>query len=226
MSQNLLHFLSELASNNHKDWMDAHRDWYQEVRAYFLNEVEGMLAGIVQWEPEIANFRAKDCVFRQYRDIRFSSNKDPYKINLAAYFAVGGKKSVGPGYYLHIQPGQSFLAGGIWMPKADILKSIRQEIDYNGEELISIFNQPTFKDAFGGMEGEKLKTSPKGYDSEHPHIDLLRFKSFIVSSPISDKEISSGNYKKTALSKFRLMKPFHDFLAKATEPSEDGAGIL
>lgn len=226
MSKNLLQFLKELASNNHKEWMDANRAWYQETRADFLEEVEEILKGIVRWEPEMANFRAKDCVFRQNRDIRFSANKDPYKINFAAYFSVGGKKSAGPGYYLHIQPGESFLAGGIWMPQADVLKSIRQEIDYNGKELLDILNKPAFKKTFGGMEGEKLKTSPKGYDADHPHIDLLRHKSFIVSSPLKDGEITNGSYKKTALARFEMMKPFQDFLSRATEPGEDGAGFL
>jgi uncharacterized protein (TIGR02453 family) len=226
MSKNYLPFLSELSQNNHKDWMDANRDWYQEVRAEFLEDVDFLLKAISHWEPEMSNFKAKDCVFRQNRDIRFSANKEPYKINFAAYFSVGGKKSNGPGYYLHIQPGQSFLAGGIWMPPADILKKIRQEIDYSGNELSAILEEPDFKKAFGGLEGEQLKTTPKGYESDHPYIDLLRFKSFIVSIPLSDQEINSGKFRQKAIEHFKKMKPFHDFLARAIEESESGEGLL
>ncbi|SIS49616.1 DUF2461 domain-containing protein [Belliella pelovolcani] len=221
-----LNFLKELANNNSKEWMDTNRDWYQEVRAVFLEDVAELLEGVSSWEPALAGFKAKDCVFRQNRDIRFSANKAPYKTNLAAYFSVGGKKSNGPGYYLHIQPGESFIAGGIWMPPADILKKIRQEIDYSGEELLKILNEPNFKKHFSSLEGEQLKTSPRDYDTEHPHIDLLRYKSFIVSTPLADKDISSGNFKTKTLDAFRLMKPFHDFLHQAVDEAESGEGLL
>jgi len=226
MSKNYLPFLYELSLNNHKDWMDANRDWYQEVRAEFLGDVDFLLKEISHWEPEMSNFKAKDCVFRQNRDIRFSTNKEPYKTNFAAYFAVGGKKSNGPGYYLHIQPEQSFLAGGIWMPSAEILKKIRQEIDYSGNELTEILQEPEFKKAFSGLEGEKLKTTPKGYEADHPHIDLLRHKSFIVSTLILDEEINSGKFRQKAISHFKKVKPFHDFLSRAIEESESGEILL
>ncbi|PRY86263.1 DUF2461 domain-containing protein [Mongoliibacter ruber] len=226
MSKNYLSFLSHLAENNHKDWMDANRDWYQEVRAEFIDDVAELLAGISTWEPALSAFKPKDCVFRQNRDVRFSANKDPYKTNLAAYFSVGGKKSNGPGYYLHIQPGGSFIAGGIWMPPADVLKNIRQEIDYSGEELLNILNEKTFKQHFSSLEGEQLKTSPRDYDSAHPYIDLLRYKSFIVSTPLEDKDISSGNFKTKTIDAFRVMKPFHDFLHKASDEAESGEGLL
>lgn len=206
--------------------MDANRDWYQEVRAEFIEDVAELLAEISKWEPELSAFKPKDCVFRQNRDVRFSANKDPYKTNLAAYFSVGGKKSNDPGYYLHLQPGGSFIAGGIWMPPADVLKKIRQEIDYSGQELMNILNEKTFKKNFSSLEGEKLKTSPRDYDAEHPFIDLLRYKSFIVSTPLADKDISTGNFKTKALESFVLMKPFHDFLHKAVDESESGEGLL
>jgi uncharacterized protein (TIGR02453 family) len=226
MSQQYLKFLQALAENNHKDWMDANRDWYLEVRGNFLKDVEELLKEISTWEPAFLTLQAKDCVFRQNRDVRFSANKDPYKINLAAYFAAGGKKSNGPGYYLHIQPGQSFIAGGIWMPPADTLKKIRQEIDYSGGELKMILSDPDFKKAFKGLEGDQLKTTPKGFDPENPHIDLLRFKSFIVSTPLSDIDVISGKFKQKVIDSFRKMKPFHDFLSRAVDETESGEGFL
>jgi uncharacterized protein (TIGR02453 family) len=174
----------------------------------------------------LSSFKAKDCVFRQNRDVRFSSNKDPYKINFAAYFSVGGKKSIGPGYYVHVQPGNSFLAGGIWMPESESLKKIRQEIDYSGKELNAILNEPKFKKTFSGLEGDRLKTTPKGYDQDHPYIELLKYKSFIVSNPISNVEVSSGSFKKKAVEGFKLMKPFHDFLSRAIDESDSGDGLI
>jgi uncharacterized protein (TIGR02453 family) len=226
MNNQYLKFLETLSQNNNKIWMDANRDWYLKIRESLLADVEILLQGISQWEPELSSFKAKDCVFRQNRDIRFSANKDPYKTNLAAYFSVGGKKSSGPGYYLHIQPGQSFIAGGIWMPPADVLKKIRQEIDYSGKELQAILDGTEFKKTFGAMQGETLKTSPKGYESDHPFIDLLRFKSFIVSTPLEDSMIPDGSFRSHTIEIFRQMKPFHDFLMKAAEDVEDGEGLL
>ena len=226
MDNQYLKFLETLSQNNNKTWMDANRDWYLKIRESLLADVEEVLQGITQWEPELSGFKAKDCVFRQNRDVRFSANKDPYKTNLAAYFSVGGKKSSGPGYYLHIQPGQSFIAGGIWMPPADVLKKIRREIDYSGKELQAILDQSEFQKTFGGLQGETLKTSPKGYESDHQYIDLLRFKSFIVSTPLKDSMISDGSFKNYTMEIFKQMKPFHDFLNKASEDVEDGEGLL
>lgn len=226
MDNQYLKFLETLSQNNNKTWMDANRDWYLKIKERLLADVEVILQAVTQWEPLLSGFKAKDCVFRQNRDVRFSANKDPYKTNLAAYFSVGGKKSSGPGYYLHIQPGQSFIAGGIWMPPADVLKKIRQEIDYSGKELQSILEEPEFKKTFGGLQGDTLKTSPKGYEADHPFIELLRFKSFIVSTPLKDKLITDGSFRDHSIEVFRQMKPFHDFLNKAAEDVNDGEGLL
>lgn len=226
MAKQLLTFLTELADNNNKEWMDSHRSWYLEVREYFLTEVNELLKGLVAIEPGLETLSAKDCVFRQNRDIRFSPDKRPYKTNFAAYFAVGGKKSAGPGYYVHVQPGASFLAGGIWMPPADVLKRIRQEIDYSGKELDDILKASVFKKHFQVMNGEKLKTSPRDYPADHPYIDYLRFKSFEISKPLSDDQVNNGTYKEDALKAFKALKPFNDFLARALDDVEDGSGIL
>ena len=221
-----LEFLSALAQNNHKDWMDANKKWYLETRERFLEDVGVLLKELTELEPELAAFKPKDCVFRQNRDIRFSANKDPYKTNFGAYFSPKGKKSPGPGYYLQVQPGNSFLAGGIWMPDSDTLRKIRKEIDYSGAELKEIENEPEFKKLFKEIEGEKLKTSPREYEADHPYIEYLRLKSFTVSHPILDKAVESGAFLTFALDGFRRMKPFNDFLAKAIEDVEDGSGIL
>lgn len=221
-----LDFLSALAEHNSKEWMDANKKWYLDTREKLLEDVALMLKQIAELEPALAAFKPKDCVFRQNRDIRFSANKDPYKTNFGVYFAPGGKKSPGPGYYLQIQPENSFIAGGIWMPDTDTLKKIRKEIDYSGAELAQLESDPQFNQFFSKIEGEKLKTSPRDYDADHPYIEYLKLKSFTVSYPISDKAIDSGVFIQFALDGFRRMKSFNDFLARAIEDVEDGSGIL
>ncbi|WP_192347962.1 DUF2461 domain-containing protein [Algoriphagus sp. Y33] len=221
-----LPFLTALAEHNSKEWMDANKKWYLETRAEFLEDVAVLLKGIGEWEQELLVFKPKDCVFRQNRDIRFSANKLPYKNNFGAYFSPKGKKSEGPGYYLQIQPDNSFVAGGIWMPMAETLKKIRREIDYSGGELVKIESNPEFKALFGQIDGEKLKTSPRDYEADHEFIDYLRLKSFTVSSKISDGDIESGSFINIALEGFRKMIPLQQFLAQAIEDVEDGSGLL
>jgi uncharacterized protein (TIGR02453 family) len=221
-----LDFLTALAQNNHKDWMDANKSWYQRTRASLLEDAEVLLAEMVGLEPSLAAFKAKNCLFRQNRDVRFSANKNPYKTNFGVYFSPTGKNSPGPGYYLQIQPGNSFLAGGIWMPEAEVLKKIRKEIDFSGAQLQQIEHSPSFKKLFSGIEGEKLKTSPRDYEASHPYIDYLKLKSFTVSHPISDQAIHTGAFIKFALDGFFTMKPFIDFLSQALEEVEDGADLL
>lgn len=222
----VLDFLKELSSNNSKDWMDANRDWYEEVKQSLLEDVAEILAALSISQPLFSELRPKDCIFRQNRDVRFSANKQPYKTNMAAYFSVGGKKSVGPGYYLHLQPGASFVGGGIYMPDAATLKKIRQEIDYSGKELERILHQSEFHAYFGDMEGEQLKTSPRDYAMDHPYIRYLKYKSFIVSRPITDQDISSGSHVGLAVTAFEKMRPFHEFLERAIAAPEDDASLL
>lgn len=206
--------------------MDANKKWYLETRETLLEDVAVMLRQLTDLEPDLAAFKPKDCVFRQNRDVRFSANKDPYKTNFGIYFSPQGKKSPGPGYYVQIQPGNSFMAGGIWMPETETLKKIRKEIDYSGAELKQIENDPEFKQLFPKIDGEKLKTSPRDYEADHPYIEHLKLKSFTVSHPISDKAVDSGVFINSALDGFRRMKPFNDFLTRAIEEVEDGSGIL
>lgn len=221
-----LKFLSQLAENNTKEWMDANKKWYQDTRAEFLEDVEVFLKQLSELEPEFSTFKPKECVFRQNRDIRFSANKNPYKLNFGAYFSPGGKKSDGPGYYVQVQPGNSFFGGGIWMPPSDVLKKIRKEIDYSGAELEKLESEAEFKKLFGEISGEKLKTSPRDYEADHPYIEYLKLKSFTVTRPISNKDVDSGNYINLAMEGFRKMKPFNDFLAQAIEDVEGGGDIL
>lgn len=210
-------FLASLEKNNNKPWFGEHRSDYEAAKNDFEIFVDEIRKELVVIEPLLADQRAKDMVFRIFRDVRFSKDKTPYKANFGAYFCKGGKKSPLGGYYFHLQPGKSFLAGGIWMPEGPMLKAIRQEIDYNFQEFEGIMNDKAFKKLFKKMEGESLKTLPQGYTADNPAIEYLKMKSFIVTTPLPDANLGS----KTAVSKivktFTLIKPLVDFLNKAVD---------
>lgn len=211
----IMNFLSELKQNNTREWMQEHKKQYEDARSSFIEFVSLLLADLQMIDPDMSGLSAKDCIFRLNRDVRFSKDKSPYKINFSAYFALGGKKSFNGGYYFHLQPGQSFIGGGIYQPMPDMLAKIRQEIDYNPEIIHSIISKEEFKSFFGEIKGERLKTSPKGYSSDHVDIDLLRLKSFIVSKNLDDAKIKSHDLKSEIMKGFTIMKPFKDFLTTA-----------
>ncbi|HRS68437.1 MAG TPA: DUF2461 domain-containing protein, partial [Paludibacteraceae bacterium] len=160
-----------------------------------------------------------ECIFRIYRDIRFSPNKQPYKNHFGAYIAPhGGRKSLLSGYYLHIQPDASFFSGGIYCPEPAALKRLRESIDIHYEELVAITNVQAFKNAFDEIVSpEALKRVPTGFASDSPAAEWLKFKHFIVQHPVSDAEFIASDFHEKALSVFRAMKPFNDFLNEALE---------
>lgn len=213
----VLKFLKDLDKNNNKPWFDTHRDQYEQARSIFLENVGQLITGISAFDKTIASLEPKNCIFRINRDVRFSKDKKPYKNNLAAYFNKDGKKGNGAGYYLHIQPGKSFVAGGIWMPEAPELAKIRQEIDYHFDELIRVTGTTSFKKRFpNALEKEgSLQRPPRGYDDSNPAIDLIKLKSFIVSAPLKDELLTSKACNKEVLKSFETMYPVITFLNTA-----------
>jgi uncharacterized protein (TIGR02453 family) len=213
----VLNFLTKLKNNNNKEWFDAHRSGYEEAREEFLVLVDDLLKGIRKFDARMSpDLSAKQCAFRIYRDVRFSKDKKPYKTNMGASMDPGGKKSLIAGYYIHIEPGASFIAGGVWQPEPPMLQSIRQEIDYNPEPLLKIIKSAGFKKHFKGLDEEdKLKTVPKGFSSDHQNIELLKNRHFLVSRKFSDKEIQEKTYVKEALQAYKAMYPFLEYLREA-----------
>jgi uncharacterized protein (TIGR02453 family) len=208
-----LKFLKDLQKNNDRSWFEEHRKQYEIGRADFISMVDQLIKGIAAFDKPIGNLEAKHCTFRINRDVRFSKNKDPYKNNMAAYFNKDGKKGAGAGYYLHIEPGKSFAAGGIWMPEPPVLAAIRQEIDYNFKEWNNLVTGRSFKKLFSeGIKGETLTRPPKGYDENNPAIEYLKMKSFIISRPFTDKDVQSKGFIKDVAKTFQAMKPVIDFL--------------
>ncbi len=213
-----LKFLNALKKNNNKPWFDAHRGQYETAKEDFLFLVGSMIKYIAVFDTPIGNLSTKECIFRINRDVRFSKDKSPYKSNMAGYFNQGGKKSNGAGYYLHIEPGKSFAAGGIWMPEPAVLAEIRQEIDYSFEEWKKMISAPFFKKIFtDGVQGERLTRPPKGYDPDNPAIDFLKMKNFYVMIPLTDKNLQSVTFPKDLAKSFKAMKPLIDFINRAVD---------
>lgn len=209
-------FMSQLAKNNNKPWFDEHKKEYASVKEDFESLVADVLAGLSDIEPSLRDTRAKDCIMRIYRDIRFSKDKTPYKTNLGAGFGMAGGKNVYGGYYLHIEPGgKSFAGGGMWQPEGPILKAIRQEIDYNFDEFSKIVNDKQFKKTFGQIDGERLVKVPQGYSPDNPAVEYLKLKSFTVGGKLADEDLTKKTLVKKVTDTYRTMKPFVDFLNRA-----------
>lgn len=215
LQKSTLEFLSVLSQNNSKEWMDANRAFYEKAKIDFEQLVAQIIQILAESEPNVGMLKTKDCIFRLNRDVRFSTDKSPYKIHFGAAFSRDGKKFPGAGYYVHIQQGASFIAGGIWMPDAPLLKKVRQEIDYNFEEFISIIQQKSFQKYFKTLEGERLKRAPQGYTEDNPAISYLKLKSFTVSTPLKDESILSARFLTESKEVFNELAPFINFLNKA-----------
>lgn len=180
----------------------------------FESFVQAVIDEITNFDPIIKGLEAKSCIYRINRDIRFSNDKSPYKTNFGAFIVRGGKKNGDrfAGHYVHIEPGNCIIAGGAYMPPALWLSAIREKIDDDPERLLKILNDKEFHRYFGKMEGDKLKSAPKGYSSDHPYLDLLNFKSYLVVNEVSDSKVTSHEYFEHVIKVVKAMKPFNDFL--------------
>lgn len=214
-------FLQQLKLNNNKPWFDEHRHQYEAARTNFIELTGEVLKGIASFDASVAHLQAKDCIFRINRDVRFSKNKAPYKTNMAMYISKGGKKAMDcAGYYVHIEPGQSFMAGGIWMPMAPELKKIRQEIDYSFADLKKVLKQKNFTSTYGDLErGEAVTLSrpPKGYEADNEAIEYLKLKSFIASTPLPDTLLTDKKLVDTLVKQFQYLYPLIQFLNQALD---------
>jgi len=210
MKAELLDFLKDLKTNNNREWFQANKGRYETARQAFESFINELIPGIRTIDPLIDMVTSKDCAFRIYRDVRFSGDKSPYKPNMGAYIARGGKNSQMAGYYVHVEPGASFLAGGIYMPQPEILKKIREDIYYQAEEFKKIIYNEEFKKCFGEIDDPgKMKNPPKGYSKDFPDIELLKFRSYAVMHFVSDDLLLKEGYKDYALKVFRILYPLN-----------------
>ncbi|MBC8053342.1 MAG: DUF2461 domain-containing protein [Sphingobacteriaceae bacterium] len=212
-----LKFLKGLSQNNNREWFGIHKKDYEASRENVLEFTSKIIADLAAFDDTIpTDLNPKDCVMRIYRDIRFSNDKTPFKTNFGIAISANGKNFKGPGYYIHIQPSKSFIAGGAWYPETDELKAIRQEIDYNGSELRSILNEDGFKKVFEDLDREgALKTTPKGYPADHEDINYLKLKSFTATSQIADTVLTGPGAVKKIVDNLEKIYPLTIFLRNA-----------
>jgi len=214
INKSTLDFLKSLKINNNRDWFISNKSQYTAAKENFESFVQEVINKLIDFEPIMNGLEVKSCVYRINRDIRFSNDKSPYKTHLGAFIVRGGKKNGDKfsGYYIHIEPGNNMIAGGAYMPPAPWLSAIREKIDEKPAEINNIINSKEFKKFFGKIDGEKLKKAPKGYPSDHPDVELLKYKSYLVMNEAADKEAINDKFFDHVIAVCRAMKPFNDFL--------------
>jgi uncharacterized protein (TIGR02453 family) len=218
MKKLVLDFLAQLQENNNREWFQANKQQYEAAKDEVEFVVDSIIPVIARFDNAVKFVESKDCMFRIFRDVRFSKDKSPYKINMGAWITRAGRKSPGPGYYIHLQPGGSFLAAGVYMPEPDQLKKIRKEIYYNVTEFTSILNEKKLKKYSNGLaEMDKAKLPPKDFPKDFPEIDLLKHRHYTVSYPIRDEMIDSEHFIELAGIVFKAMHPLNVFLKRALE---------
>ena len=216
-----IQFLKQLSKHNNKPWFDAHRPQYEEARSDMEKFIQSVIDKHSVKDPDLTGLTARKCIFRINRDVRFSKNKQPYKTNFGASMDRGGKKSGFAGYYFHLEPGKSFVGGGLWMPEAPVVKKVRQEIDYCLEEFESIILNKKFKQVYRELyydeQGIKLVNVPRGFEKDNPAAEYLKFKSWLAIANLSDEDVTSKELVKKTLHAFEVLQPLVKFLNRAID---------
>lgn len=214
---NCLDFLSKLKENNSREWFLENRKEYESAKQQFLAFTEHLILKIKEIDSSIGMVEAKDSIFRIHRDVRFSPNKEPYKTNMGAYIARGGRKSQFAGYYFHLEPNASFVSGGIYMAQPNIMQALRTEIDENSDEFLAIVTSKSFQEAFSSLGEESLKRVPKGFSSSSPVAKYLMLKHITPIHYLSEAELQSPALAENMVNLFREMYPLIRYLNRAVE---------
>jgi len=210
-------FLKALNENNNKTWFEQNRATYESTKTKFLHITEVLINEIRSIDRDIPFLDPKKCMFRIYRDVRFSNDKCPFKTNYGSYIACNGRSGGNVGYYFQIEPGNTFLGSGIFMPDPEKLKAIRTEIFEHPLDFIELIEEPAFKEKFKLYSDDKLKTAPKGFSKDFEHIDLLRYKSYSPFIVLTDDQLFSPDIIETVIDHFKLLVPFNQFLYHAID---------
>ena len=213
-------FLRSLKKNNNREWFEAHKPEFKALEADIKMVAEAVTTGLNQ-----ADRIEKTKLFRVYRDVRFSKDKTPYKSHFAIAFHRE-KPHLRGGYYLHISPGDSFVAGGFWNPNKEDLFRIRKELEVDAEEYKRVVETAAFKAVYGSNVGEGVKTAPKGFSKEHPNIDLIRFKQHLFSHSFTDKEVLEVDFPDKVVRTFQAIRPFFDYMSNVLTTDLNGESIL
>ncbi len=221
ISKDLLDFFNDLEKNNNREWFTEHKPTFKalesDVKVFFQGVFENL-----QKHDDVDQIK----VFRIYRDVRFSKDKTPYKTHFGGSFGRT-KPQLRGGYYVHISPNdESFLATGFWQPHKDDLLRIRKELELDAAEFRKIISAKKFKDAWGTLEGDEVKTAPKGFDKEHPDIDLIKKKQFIFTKKFTDKEVTSPNFMKEIDMAFKAIRPYFDYMSEVLTTDLNGVSLI
>lgn len=226
-SKQIFSFLKAVAANNNRQWFAEHKEEYQQTKADFEQAVDCLISRIAEFDPAVAHLTSRDCCYRFYRDVRFSSDKSPYKRHYGAYICEAGRKSLRAGYYLHLQPGQSFVCGGAYYLPTNILTACRNEIMANIDEWRKMVEAKPFVDLFGtpgcgtltddgpsdkGFGIVHLKTCPKDFPRDYEFMHYLRMKDYAFWHRLDDKFFSKADWMDQVLQMFRLAMPVNHFL--------------
>lgn len=216
-----LSYLKNLKLNNNRDWFAEHKPTFIEAQNN-AKELYAEIRNNLEKHDEIEKFK----LFRIYRDVRFSKDKTPYKAHFAGSFSRLGKQLRG-GYYLRIRPGESFLAGGFWEPNKEDLLRIRKEIEVDASEIREILEDKNYQHYFGNtFDGEELKTAPRGFDKEHPDVDLLRKKGFIAVRNFTDEEVLSYNFISEVDNSYKALRPFFNLFSDILSTNLNGESLI
>lgn len=216
-------FLNELSSNNNRDWFNDHKARYQQEHEHVIDLADALLQKLGAID-QIATVSGKKSLMRIYRDVRFSKDKSPYKTRWAGSFSRV-KPELRGGYYYHLEPGNTVVGGGFYSPNSDDIKLIRNQISQNDQPLRSVINDPGFKKMFGELGGEQVKTAPKGFDKEHPSIDLLRYKSMYVFHQFTDAEVLSPDFADKVIEVWHTIRPFFDVMTDILTTDLNGISL-
>lgn len=218
ISKQTFQFLNELKKNNNRGWFNENKERYQAAAADFEAFINLLIQKIGKFDKDVAGLHAKDCIFRIYRDVRFSKDKSPYKTHFGAWIVRGGKKSEhGAGYYVHVESDNCFLAGGAHMPSTEWLEAIRQEIYRNGKGFKKIITGASFKKYFNEIQGEQLQRPPRGYEASHPDIELIKRKSFLATHKVPTSVVITNKFIQYSTNVFKALFPLNKFLNNSIE---------
>jgi uncharacterized protein (TIGR02453 family) len=216
LMQQIISFLRDLKQNNDRDWFNAYKSRYQDALEQFRQFTGELLAGITVFDPSVGDLVPRDTIFRIYKDVRFSKDKSPYKTHFGCWMAKGGRKSTDAGYYFHLEPENSFMAAGVWMPPKEQLKLIRQEIVYQPEAYLKIINHPLILKNYerGGKE-DMLKKGPADFPKDTPMLEEIKYKHYVYSRNYSDKDLLEKGFPARVVKDYRGLNPLVNYLNHA-----------
>ncbi|MCZ8198635.1 MAG: DUF2461 domain-containing protein [Flavobacterium sp.] len=223
ITKEALQFLADLIANNNTEWMHENKKRYESYKKDYHNFITSILTEMKPLDKSLEPLEVKNCTFRINRDIRFSKDKSPYKTNMGVWMSQNKNRKNSPGYYIHYEKGNCFIAGGVWCPEPNELKLIRKEIEFFHDDLEAIVSNKNFKKEFNELDRSEntiLKKAPKDFDPNHPAIEFLKLKSFTTSSKIDDKLFTDKDFSKIIAQKLITLKPMNDFLSRALETED------